>query len=354
MQTQSFTTRLLRTALTLPAPVLRLLSGGAVVHAQGRTLDPEFQFLWRTGLSDRNGHPRLGVAGRPLDEARADWRDMAARFPAAPGARAQVDPVGSAGVSGLLIRPLHIDDDMPLMVFFHQGGGVLGGPELSRAFGGLFAHAARCPVFLPHYRLAPDHRFPAALEDAHKIADWAQTNAFTLGAPSGRVALGGALTGAGLAARLCLELKRDFKPLPAGQLLLTPLLDLGDPDLGAADKGSWPLNGADLAEMIADYAGGGHDLSDPRLSPGREKLLSGQPPGLIVSAGFDATAAQAEAYARRLRDAGCEVVYRRHDALPLGFDLLCGLAGSARAAILGTAELWRGLMRRGRPAGDAS
>jgi acetyl esterase len=349
MQTQSLTTYLLRTALTLPAPVLRLLSGGAIVYEQGRTLDPEFQFLWRTGLSDRNGRPRLGVAGRPLDEARADWRDMAARFATAPGARVQVDTVGSAGVSGLLIRPLHIDDDMPLMVFFHQGGGVLGGPELSRAFGGLFAFAARCPVFLPHYRLAPDHRFPAALEDAHRIADWAQTNAFTLGAPSGRVALGGALTGAGLAARLCLELKRDLKPQPAGQLLLTPLLDLGDPGLRDADKGLWPLNGADLNEMIANYAGGGHDLSDPRLSPGREKLLGGQPRGLIASAGFDPTAAQAEDYARRLRRAGCETVYRRYDSLPLGFDLLCGLAGSARAATLDIAGLWRGLMR---PAGS--
>ncbi|HWU50866.1 MAG TPA: alpha/beta hydrolase fold domain-containing protein [Asticcacaulis sp.] len=350
MQTQSLTTFLLRTALTLPAPVLRLLSGGAVVYEQGRTLDPEFQFLWRTGLSDRNGRPRLGVAGRPLDEARADWREMAARFATATGARVQVDAIGHAGVSGLLIRPLHIDDDMPLMVFFHQGGGVLGGPELSRAFGGLFAFTAHCPVFLPHYRLAPDHRFPAALEDARRIADWAQTNAFTLGAPSGRVALGGALTGAGLAARLCLDLKRDLKPQPAGQLLLTPLLDLGDPGLRDADKGLWPLNGADLNEIIANYAGGGHNLSDPRLSPGREKLLGGQPASLIVSAGFDPTAAQAESYARRLRGAGCETVYRRYDSLPLGFDLLCGLAGSARAATLDIAGLWRGLMRLPRSA----
>jgi len=354
MQTQSFTTRLLRIALSLPAPVLRVLSGGAVVHAQGRTLDPEFQFLWRTGLSDRNGHPRLTVAGRALDEAREDWRDLAARFAAPPNIRVQVDPVGSAGVSGLLIRPFRTDDTMPLLVFFHQGGGVLGGPELSRAFCSLIAHAAQCPVFLPAYRLAPEHRFPAALEDALAAVDWAQTHAFSLGAPSGRIAVGGSFSGAGLAARTCIELRRSFKTLPAGQLLLTPLLDLADPVLRGKDgAGLWPLNMADLNEILADYAGGGYDPGDPRLSPAREKLLpGGLPPALIASAGFDPLAGQAETYARRLIGAHVPAVYRRFDSLPLGFELLSGLAGSARNATLSMAALWRDLLHA--PSGATS
>jgi acetyl esterase len=327
--------------------VLRLLSGGAVVHSRNRTLDPVFQFLWRTGLSDRNGRPRLGVAGRSLDEARADWNDLGQRFAVPPDLSVQVDPVGSGGVSGLLIRPFTIDETMPLLVFLHQGGGVLGGPMLSRAFCSLLAHGAKCPVFLPGYRLAPENRFPAALDDALAAADWAQAHAVALGAPCGQIAVGGALTGGGLAARLCLELRRTFRPLPVAQLLLTPLLDLADPGLRhPSDEGLWPLNLADLNEMLADYTGGGHDPGDPRLSPAREKRLpAGLPPALIISAGFDPLAAQAETYARRLIQAHCATIYRRFDDLPLGFDLLAGLAPSARQATLSLAPLWRDLAR---------
>lgn len=352
LQPQSVTNRLLRIALSLPGALLRALSGGAGIHQQGRTLDPEFQFLWRTGLSDRNGHPRLALAGRPLDEARADWHDMATRFAVPPGARVQVDAIGSSGVRGLLIRPFDSDEDMPLLVFFHQGGGVLGGPELSRAVCSLIAHQARCPIFLPAYRLAPEHRFPAALDDARAIIAWAQANAASMGAPSGQIALGGILTGAGLAARLFLDMHRAPGPRPAGQLLLTPLLDLSSPAMRSKGTSAlWPLNAADLEDMIAHYAGGGHDLGDPRLSPAREKLLPGGLPGsLILSAGFDPLAEQAESYARRLIGAGCPVLYRRFDTLPLGFDLLAGLAGSARDAALKTGALWRDILGRPRDA----
>ena len=350
---------LLREVLSLPPAVLRFLSGGGVVHVEGRTLDPQIQFLWRAWFNATPGQVPLGLTGRDLDEARVEWTEAAAQLSAPPGLRVRVEPIGGeaasatfglAPVNGLLIRPHETAPDAPLLVFFHQGGGVLGASGLSRAFCAVFAEAARCPVLLPDYRLAPEHRFPAAFDDTRLAFDWAQANVLRLGAPSGNVAIGGALMGANLAARLCMDLKRDFKPLPVAQLLVTPLVDLSDPQIKArAPLGLWPLTSADVELMIGAYAGAGVELNDPRVSPALEKLIVGQPRTLIASAGLDPLAVQGEAFARRLMAARTRTVYRRYDSLPLGFDLFAGVVDAARAATVDIAALWLDLLRSGRP-----
>lgn len=349
---------LLKEVLSLPAAVLRAFSGGSVVHVQGRTLDPQIQFLWRTWFDTTPGQVPLSLVGRDLGDARAEWRETAAALEPS-GLRVRYEPIGGdaasatfglAPINGLLIKPHRIAADAPLLVFFHQGGGSLGGADLSKAFCAVFAEAAACPVFIPDYRLAPDHRFPAAYDDARLALDWAQANAMRLGSPSGTVAVGGALTGAGLAARLCLDLKRDFKPLPVAQLLVTPLVDLSDGRIKAdAALGVWPLTSAAVELMIANYAGAGVELTDPRISPALEKLIVGQPRTLIVSAGLDPLASQGEAFAKRLIEARTHVLYRRYDPLPLGFDLFAGVVDAARAATVDIADTWRELLRNARP-----
>ncbi len=348
---------LLRQVLSLPPACLRFFAGGGVVHADGRTLDPQIQFLWRSWFAGSATQP-LSLAGKSLEQARQEWQDLAARLGTSPLARVKIEEVGAETVGspygpspmrGLLIRPAAVATDAPLLVFFHQGGGVLGGPELSRAFCAMFAHEARCPIFIPEYRLAPLHRFPAAFEDARAAFEWAQANAFRLGARSGDVAVGGVLTGANLAARLSLDLRRDFKPLPVGQLLVTPLLDLSDPALtSGAQPGQWPLGPADLDIMVSHYAGAGVDPADPRVSPAFESVLVGQPRTVVVSAGLDALAPQAEAFVRRLMAARVRTVYRRYDTLPLGFDLFAGLVDDASAAVRDMAALWTETLRTGR------
>lgn len=347
---------LLRQALSLPPAVLRFFAGGGVVHVDGRTLDAQVQFLWRSWFAGQGAgdgeHVPLGLAAISLEQARKEWQDMAALFGLPPQVKVKVEdigfepvgsPYGSLPAKGVLIRPAQISPDAPLLVFFHQGGGVLGGPELSKAFAALFAHEARCPVFIPEYRLAPANRFPAAYEDARGAFEWAQGNAFRLGAKSGDVAVGGILTGAALAARLCLDLKRDFKPLPKAQLLVTPLLDLSD--IQAKSGGQWPLTGEDIDVLIGHYAGAGADLTDPKISPALEKLIVGQPRTLLVSAGLDPLAPQGEAFARRLVAARTRVIYRRYDILPLGFDLFPGVVDEARDAIRDIARNWVELLR---------
>jgi len=354
---------LLRRVLSLPTAMLRFFAGGGVVHCGGQTLDPQIQFLWRTWFApaESNGRMPLTLAGKSLDQAREEWRDLSG-FLAAPGSlKVRVEGIGDPGasvgvtpVNGLLIKPQLTAADAPVLVFFPQGGGVLGGAELSRAFCCLFAAEARCPVFIPALRLAPEFRFPAALEDARLALDWSLNNAFRLGAKSGEVAVGGALTGAALAARLCLDLRREFKPLPVAQLLITPLLDLSDTGLTTSPYANlWPLSAADLGLMISYYAGAGVDLADPQPSPGREAVLAGQPRTFVVSAGLDPLAAQGENFVRRLIDARVRTVYRRYDTLPLGFDLFAGAVDTATAATRDIARAWLDLLRTRQPAGEA-
>ena len=351
MRVSSLNTWLLKHCLTLPPAVLRFLAGGGVVHNQGRTLDAQIQFLWRGLFTSPAGRTRLSLTGKSLESARIEWQETAALFGLPDDVRVRFETIPAEGSSlgGLLIRPAHISEDAPLLVFFHQGGGVIGGPDLNKAFGALLAHEAHCPVFLPEYRLAPLNRFPAALEDARAAYDWAKVNALRLGAQSGQVAIGGSLIGASLAARISLDLRRDFKPSPAGQLLITPLADLADPAIKTDEApGLWPLTVTDLDLMISHYAGAGTDLTDPRLSPALEKLIPGQPKTFIVSAGLDPLAAQGEAFARRLIAARTTTLYRRYDTLPLGFDLFAGMVDEAQSAVKDIAENWVDLLRNGR------
>lgn len=337
---------LLKRILTLPAAMLRFLSGGGVVHADGRTLDPQVQFLWR-GYFGGEAH-RLSLAGKTPEQARQDWADTITLLANPSRARVRIEEVASETVRGLHVLPAVIAADAPLLVFFPHG--VLGGAALSRAFCAAFAHEARCPVFIPDPRQAPLHRFPAAYDDARDAFAWAQANARRLGARGDRVAVGGVLSGGGLAARLCIDLKRDFKAMPAGQLLITPLVDLSDARLKTAATGqAWPLTAGDIEALIGHYAGAGTDPTDSRISPALEKHLIGQPRTLVVSAGFDPLAAQGEAFVRRLIAARTPAAYRRYDTLPLGFDVLPGVVDAAYAAIQDMAGLWVDLLRSGLP-----
>ncbi len=360
MRISALNTWLLKRCLSLPAAVLRFLAGGGVAYSQERTLDAQIQFLWRGLFTNPAGRTRLSLTGKSLESARLEWQETTALFGLPDDIRVRFETIGREGidhgdvlgdiasVGGLLIRPAHISEDAPLLVFFHQGGGVIGGPDLNKAFCALLAHEAHCPVFLPDYRLAPLNRFPMALEDARAAYDWAQANALRLGSKSGQVTIGGALTGANLATRICLDLKRDFSPLPAGQLLITPLVDLADPAIKVdAASGLWPLTAADLELMISHYAGAGTDLTDPRISPALEELSVGQPKTFIVSAGLDPLAAQGEAFAKRLIAARTQTLYRRYDTLPLGFDLFAAVVDEARAAVKDIAENWVDLLRNG-------
>jgi acetyl esterase/lipase len=331
---------LLDQVLSLPSPVLRALSGGGVVHRGGRTLDPCFQYLstaWR--------RPR-GFAELEPEEARRSWAGLIRAAGAKPLGEVAVEAIevpGAAGaLSARLYRPSDPDPRAPLLLFLHEGGGVVGAPELSGGLLSRLAAVSRCLVLAPAYRLAPEHRFPAGLHDAMAAYDWAEANAERLGCTGAAVA--GQSTGATFATVICQSLKAAGRRQPVLQLLICPILDAaGDCQSLKVFADAWPLSRRSFAWTLGQYLGPEDDPSDPRISPFRAENVSGLAPAVIVTAGFDPVVDQGELYARKLRAAGVAIIYRCYDHLPHGFPAFAGVAPAAETAC------WEigGLLREG-------
>jgi acetyl esterase/lipase len=230
-----------------------------------------------------------------------------------------------------LYRPSQADPKAPLLLFLHDGGGVVGAPEFSDGLLSRLAETARCPILAPAYRLAPEHRFPAGFEDALATYDWAESHAADFGV--GRVAVGGQSIGAGLAASLCQTLKAQGRAQPVLQLLICPILDAAsDCQSLRTYADAWPLSQASLAWLLSQYLNPQDDPGDPRISPFRAVDVAGLAPALIVTAGFDPVVDQGESYARKLKAAGVPVVYRCYEALPHAFPVFAGVASCAETA----------------------
>jgi acetyl esterase/lipase len=336
----SFQRTLASTILSLPSPILRLMSGGAAVYRGGRTLDPRFQFMAAqatrmpamTTLSPEEarrataqggkiygGRPEPGVSAEPLTIP-ADDRSIPAR----------------------LYRPERQDPAAPAIVFAHFGGGVIGDLETSHAFCGILAKVARAPVVSVEYRLAPEHRFPAGLEDVLTAYRYVRDNAGRFGAPDGRAIIGGDSMGGNFAAVLCQDLRRAGEPQPDLQLLIYPCVDVASQTASMTTYAeTFPLSRATMDWFMGHYMGPDTDPADLRLSPIGEEDLSGLAPAVVVTAGFDPLVDQGEAYAKRLRAAGVPVVYRCYDGLAHGFTAFTGVVPCADVACREIAGLVR-------------
>jgi acetyl esterase/lipase len=331
---------ILRTVLSLPAPVLRLMSGGGVVYQGGRTLDPRLQFI----AAQARARPPLPTL-TPEDARRAS-AEMAALLSGdlEPGVRFEpvtIDaPTGT--IPARIYRPAAQDPQAPLMIFAHFGGGVLGDLETCHTFCTMLARIGRGPVLSVDYRLAPEHRFPAGLDDLMAAYQWGRANAERFGAPAAEAAIGGDSWGGNLAAVVCQDLKRSGAPQPTLQLLIYPGTDVACESASVTTYGNaFPLNKAMMDWSMGHYMGPGDDPADPRLSPLKAKDLSGLAPAIVVTAGFDPLLDQGEAYARRLKGAGVPTVYRGYDSLCHAFTAFTGAVPAADVACREIAGLVR-------------
>jgi len=311
-----------------------------VVYRGGRTLDPILQFL------------AYAAAAKPapwtltVEEAR---RAAAEAFAAVaprpkPGIHAQSVRIdGPAGVIATrLYRPEVQDAGMPLLVYLHLGGGVWGGSETAEPFCTRLATGAGCPVLSVDYRLAPEHRFPAGLEDALAAFRWARENAARFGAPAGHAAIGGESMGANFATVICQMLKAAGEPQPALQFLAYPMVDLvSETPSMSLYADAYPLSRRLIEWLVGFYLKAEDDPGDVRLSPLRQTDLSGLAPAVIVTAGFDPLLDQGEAYARRLIEAKVPTVYRTYDNLAHAFLGFGGVVPAADAAADEVVELVR-------------
>jgi acetyl esterase len=218
-----------------------------------------------------------------------------------------------------------------LVVYLHGGGWALGALDdfdhLARA---LVARSG-CAVLMPDYRLAPEHPFPAGLEDAEDATRWAAAAPAELGGVALPLVLAGDSAGANLAAVVARTLRGEVRPVL--QALIYPVTDcdLERPSYAAFGEGLILLK-RDMEWFFGLYAPAALH-ADPRIAPLRAADLSGLPPAHIVTAEYDVLRDEGEAYAQRLREAGVPTVLRRIAGLPHGFARMINLVDTADAAL---------------------
>lgn len=222
----------------------------------------------------------------------------------------------------------------PGLIFFHGGGGVFGSIDTHDGLCRALAAESGCTVISVGYRQAPEHRFPAAVEDSYAATLWVVEHARELGLDPQRIAVGGDSAGGGLATIACQTAARSNGPRLALQLLLCPVLDLAAESASRREFAEgYFLNRTTIEWMLAHYCPERTDLADPRLSPLRAAELAGLPPAHIHTAEFDPLRDEGEAYAAKLRRAGGAARYICHAGMIHHFYGMAGAIPAARTAL---------------------
>jgi len=325
---------LVRTLLSLPRSWLVAMAGGKPQTIADRTLDARLQFLGAMAKRQPSMETltpevarKAANEGLALLEAEAA-HDIDIADVALPLADGRAIPVRT-------YKPRLPNRLVPTLVYFHMGGCVIGDLETCHVFCSRIAHEAGCLVVSVDYRLAPEHKFPAAVEDALAAFRWVRDNAPSLGGNPNLVAVGGDSAGGYLSAVIAQEMKRANEKPPVLQLLIYPVVDwLSATESMKAFGDAYPLT-----TPIMDYFRSHYftnietDAKDLKASPGLSDDLSGLPPALVYTAGHDPLVDQGRDYAEALKIAGVPVIYRCYDHLSHAFTAMSGAIPGARVAL---------------------
>jgi acetyl esterase len=282
------------------------------------------------------------ASGRPplhrqsVEEARAFHVQDAPALNGPPAAVAAVVDRRIPGPAGELPVRVYTPEGsppFPIVVFFHGGGWVVGTLDSYDPLCRALAAATPAVVVSVDYRLAPEHRWPAAVEDAYAATLWASHNAAALGGAQHRLAVAGDSAGGNLAAVVALGARDRGGPVIAFQLLVYPVLDV------AADTASWRefADGfyltADGMRWYWDHYLGGADGRTPDASPLQAAFVGGLPPALVIGAEHDILRDEGEAYAARLAEAGIAARASRYPGMVHGFFRWRAVTGAADVAL---------------------
>jgi acetyl esterase len=297
----------------------------------------------------------LAAAGTPPmsqqtpAEARAGFRTLSVdlRDPALLPEVAKVEDTSIPGPAGnipvRIYRP-HADEPLPTVAFFHGGGWVIGDLDTHDLACRTLANEARTVVVSVDYRLAPEHPFPAAVDDALAAAAWTADHLDSLGGAA-MLGVAGDSAGGNLAAVVAQQLRHKV----SAQLLIYPTTDVSGEYRSRVDNAEGYF--LDLATMLwfaEQYVPAGTDLTDPLLSP-LHGDLSGVAPAVVVVAEFDPLRDEGKAYAEALRAAGVPVSLRQFDSLIHGFIDMGRHSQAAQAAVTETCGLFRRLLHGSTP-----
>jgi acetyl esterase len=288
----------------------------------------------------------IRVAGRPPFEALspADAREAYANSrkvlqpPAEPVAesvdRAIPGPLGDIPLR--LYRPAGTEasDVLPALVYYHGGGWLLGGLDSHDVACRRFANAAKCRVVSVDYRMAPEHKFPAAVDDCAAATRFVFENAEALGINPARVAVGGDSAGGNLAAVIALMARDGALPAPVFQLLIYPATDMMMTSVSSQTiTEGVPLTSATMRWFIDHYLGTPQDGRDWRASPLRASDLAGCAQALLVTCAYDPLCDEGIAYARRLEREGVRVLHLHFSDQVHGFMSMGRIIRAADLAI---------------------
>jgi acetyl esterase len=246
------------------------------------------------------------MAGAPEDVASVEDRTV-------PG------PAGEIPVRTYRPASTPLGDPPPILIWYHGGGWVIGDLETADVTCRALANAAGAVVVSVDYRLAPEHAFPAAVEDCVAVLEWVASNGAEVGGDPARIAVGGDSAGGNLAAVASIH-ARDKSIAVRHQLLVYPVTDatFSQPSMDENAEGYF-LTKASMLWFGDHYFGAGGDAKDPRLSPLFADDLAGVAPATVFTAEFDPLRDEGEAYAERLREADVPVELTRFDGMVHGF-----------------------------------
>jgi acetyl esterase len=336
---------MLRALPKIPDPVKRLLLGRRTVTIDGNTLDTTLQLMLAAQRSSGVGGL---VASSDIAVARKQLRKLAAMMD--PAIAVGVTDISIPGPAGAIrarhyvpVNAMPVDSSRkrssagsaPLLAFFHGGGFVVGGIDTHDGLCRLLCRDAGVHVLSIDYRLAPEHKAPAAVQDGYAAYRWALQHAAELGADPTRVAVGGDSAGGNLAAVVAQQALNDGVQTPALQVLLYPITQFGGETRSLtlfAD--GYFLTNNDMDWFRANYLSGSSvTWADPSVSPLRADDLSGLAPALVVTGGFDPLRDEGNQYAEALAAAGVSVDHRQYGSMVHGFANFFPLGGGSATAM---------------------
>ena len=223
---------------------------------------------------------------------------------------------------------------MPIIVFYHGGGFVIGSLDSYDSLCRVFANMVDCIVVSVDYRLAPEHKFPAAVDDGLEAYQWISDNAAELGGDARRMAIVGDSAGGNVTAVTAIGIRDEGDIPPLLQVLIYPVVS-GAPETRSHHEFAegFMLTRADILWFYDNYLPRPEDAVDPRFAPLLEEDLSGLAPALVIVAEYDPLRDEGIAYAEHMHEAGVEVALANYDGMVHGFLSIADAVDMGKAAI---------------------
>ncbi|QIP10057.1 alpha/beta hydrolase [Bradyrhizobium symbiodeficiens] len=300
-------------------------------------LDPDAAAVYKA--FQEAGRPAYEALTAP--EARAYYSQARFATNPEPPELARIAPLSIPAPHGAIPARLYVpkeprrhDGLAPALVFFHGGGWVIGDLDSHDVVCRQLAEAGALMVISVDYRLAPEHKFPAAADDAIAATQWIAANARDFGIDASRLSIGGDSAGGNLTAVVALAARDAGGPALAGQVLIYPATDFAMTHGSHSEPETSVLLTHSVIRWFRDhYLNGVADIHDWRASPARAQNLAGLPPAYVLTAGADPLRDEGDEYAARLEQAGVSVTTKHYPGQFHGFFTMGKLLQQANVAV---------------------